>query len=139
MTQLNPYIRFNDKKCREAMAFYKDCFGGEVTFQTVGETPIAKDMPADKQDLVMHATLKSGPIEFFGADMMRDTAKIGDNIPLALNCSSEKELRDIFAKLSAGGDVFMPVDKVFWGGIFGVVTDKYGVEWMLNYQEAPMK
>lgn len=130
--KLDPYLRFNDDKCREAMQFYKDCFGGELTIQTVGETPMAKDMPKEAQNRIMHATLKSPEIEFHGADMMRDKAVVGDNVTLAVSLDDEKRARDLFAKLSQGGEVFMPMEKVFWGALFGVVTDKYGFEWMVN-------
>ncbi len=132
MKNLNPYLRFNDGKCREAMTFYKDCLGGELTFQTIGESPMAKEMPADKGGLIMHAGLKNGPIEFFASDMMRDKATVGDNIAMAINVTDEKEARKIFENLSRGGEVFMPLEKAFWGALFGVVTDKYGIEWMVN-------
>ena len=135
MAQLNPFLRFNEGKCREAMNFYKECFGGELTFMTVGESPMAKDMPADKQDFIMHSELKKDKLIFFGSDMMRDAAVIGDNVGMSLNCESESEIKDLFAKLSKGGEVFMPIEDAFWGALFGVVTDQYGIEWMLNYQK----
>jgi len=138
MTQLNPYLRFNDGKCREAMIFYKECIGGNLTFQTVGESPVAKDMPKKTHDLIMHSSLNKEGIEIFASDMMRDTATVGDNVALSLNCDSKAEIETLFSKLSQGGEVFMPLERAFWGGLFGVVTDKYGVEWMLNYQETPM-
>ncbi len=131
---LSPYVRFNDGKCREAMNFYKECLGGELIIQTVSETPMAKDMPPEAQNSVMHASLKSEGLELSGSDMMRDKAVVGDNVVLALNFDTEAEIRDIFAKLSTQGEVFMPLENAFWGAIFGVVTDKYGVEWMLNCQ-----
>jgi len=140
MTQLNPYVRFNDAKCREAMTFYKECLGGgELTFQTVGESPMAKDMPKETHNRIMHASFKKGGIEFFASDMMRDKAVVGDNIALALNCKNKKEIENFFEKLSKGGEVFMPLEKAFWGGLFGIVTDKFGIEWMLNFQEEEMK
>lgn len=139
MAQLNPYLRFNDGKCREAMNFYKEALGGEITFQTIGETPMAKEMPDDKQGYIMHATFKKDGIEFFGSDMMRDKAVVGDNIGMALNCESEEELKTLFSKLSEGGEIFMPIEKAFWGGLFGMITDKFGIEWMLNYQEEEVK
>ncbi len=139
MTQLNPYVRFNDKKCKEAMNFYAKCLGGEVEFQTVGETPMAKEMPKETHGNIMHAKLTAGNIVLYGADMMRDKAVVGDNVSLSLMCESEKELQDLFKKLSKDGDVFMKPEKTFWGAIFGVVTDKYGVEWMLNFQVEPME
>src|SRR5579872_3066629 len=108
MTKLNPYIKFNDGKCREAMNFYKDCLGGgELSFMTIGESPMAKDMPAEKHGLIMHSSLTKGDLAFYGSDMMRDIATIGDNVGIALECESEQELKDIFSKLEKGGNVFM--------------------------------
>jgi PhnB protein len=134
MAKLNPFVRFNDEKCREGMNFYKDCLGGELEFMTAKDTPMAKEMPTDKHDLIMHSTLKKGDWVLIGSDMMRDKAVIGDNVGISLDCESEEEIRTIFDKLSVGGEVFMPIEKQFWGAFFGLVTDKYGVEWMLNYQ-----
>lgn len=132
--KLSPHIRFNNDKCREAFAFYKDCFGkAETTFMTLGDSPMAKEMPEAK-DKIMHATFKSGDVFFTGSDTMRDPAIIGDQVSLMVSCDDEKQLRDLFAKLEQGGDVFMQPEKQFWGAVFGMVTDKYGVEWNLNYQ-----
>ena len=133
MAQLAPYVRFNDGKCREAFNFYKECLGGELTIMTVGESPMGKDMPAERKDFIMHVTLKNKNLELSGSDMMRDKAVIGDNVIMSVNCDSEDEIKTLAEKLSAGGEVFMPVEKQFWGALFGVVTDKYGVEWMLNF------
>ncbi len=135
MTQLNPFIRLNGGKCREAMNFYKDCFGGELSFMTIGESPMAKDMSSEKQGFIMHAELKKDSFVLYGSDMMRDIAIIGDNVGMALNCESEVEIRDFFTKLSKNGEVFCPLSDAFWGALFGIVIDKYGVEWMLNFQK----
>ncbi|MEA2715363.1 MAG: PhnB protein [Candidatus Parcubacteria bacterium] len=139
MAKLNPFVKFNDSKCREGMNFYKDCLGGELDFMPVKDSPMAKDMPADKHSLIMHSTLKKGSWTLIGSDMMRDKAIIGDNVGVALECESDDEIKTIFGKLSKGGEVFMPLEEMFWGGVFGLVTDKYGVEWMLNFQMKPMK
>jgi len=139
MSNIIPFIRINDGKATEAMNFYKGVFGGELELMTVGQSPMAKDMPG-KENLLMHSALKKdGELLFIGMDMMRDKAVIGDNVGIAVECKSQKELDDIFAKLEKGGDVFMKPEEQFWGGYFGVVTDKYGVEWMLNFQMKPMK
>jgi PhnB protein len=135
MVKLNPYVRYNDGKCREAFTFYQSILGGKLTFQAIGESPMAKEVSADKQNFIMHAELSNGDIKLFGADMMRDVAKVGDNFSLSLNYDNGDEIRTHFAKLSEGGEVFMPLEKQFWGGLFGMVTDKYGIEWMFNYQE----
>ncbi len=136
MSKLNPSIRFNDQKCREGMSFYQSCFGGELEFMTGKGTPMEKDMTPEQLDLVMHSTLTSGDLVIIGSDMMRDKAIVGDQVGIMVNCESQEEIRNIFAKLSEGGDVFMPVEEQFWGALYGVVTDKYGVEWMLNYTMA---
>lgn len=139
MSNIIPFIRINDGKATEAMNFYKDIFGGELELMTVGSSPMGKDMPG-KENLVMHSTLtKDGQILFLGMDMMRDKAVIGDNVGISVDCKSQKELDDVFAKLAQGGDVFMKPEEQFWGGYFAVVTDKYGVEWMLNFQMKPTK
>jgi len=132
MKKIHPYVRFNDNKCREAFTFYKECLGGELTFQTVDESPMAKDMPAETHNRIMQATLKADGAELFGSDMMMDKATVGDNIVVSLNLEDEADANKIFNALSEGGEVFMPMEKQFWGAIFGVLTDKYGVEWMLN-------
>ncbi len=138
MTQLNPYVRYNDGKCREAFTFYQSVLGGKLAFQTVGESPMAKEMPG-KENLIMHVELKNEGIWLFGSDMMRDVAKVGDNFSLSLNVDSEAEAKRLFDGLSQGGEVFMPLEKTFWGAFFGMITDKYGIEWMVNYQFEPEK
>ncbi len=137
MAKLNPFIRFNDGKCKEAMNFYKDCFGGELSFMTVKDSPMAKDMSADKRDFIMHSTLSKDGWVLIGSDMMRDKATVGDNMGVSLDCQSEEEIKAVFEKLAKGGKVFMPLEDAFWGALFGVVTDKYGVEWMLNFSKTP--
>lgn len=132
MTQLSPSIRFNDGKCREAMNFYKDILGGTTEFMTAKGTPMEEEM-AGKLDLIMHSTLTTDNWVLVGSDMMMDKAVIGDNVGIMLNCESEEEIKRIFGELSEGGEVFMKLEDAFWGAVFGVVTDKYGVEWMLNY------
>ena len=136
MAQIIPNIRFNDGKCREGMNFYKKCLGGgDLTFMTVKESPMAKDMPADKHDLIMHSDLKKGKLLLSGSDMMRDKATIGDNVSLIVNCESEEEIRTLFKNLSEGAEIFMELEDAYWGAIFGMLTDKYGVEWMFNYDK----
>lgn len=131
---LNPYIRYNDAKCREAFTFYQSILGGKLAFQTVGESPVAKEMPAEKQNIIMHAELINGDMKLYGSDMMRDVAKVGDNFSLSLNYENQDDMKKHFDMFAEGGEVFMPLEKQFWGGIFGMVTDKYGIEWMFNFQ-----
>lgn len=130
--ELRTFLRFNDGKCREAMNFYKECFGGELTFQTGGESPMAKDIAPEFQDRIMESTLKTGGFEIHGSDMFRDKTTVGDNFNMQLKVVNEAELNSLFDKLAQGGEIFMKPEKMPWGETFAMVTDKYGIEWGLT-------
>ncbi len=135
MTQITGYIGFGGK-CREAMTFYKECFGGELTLQTIGESPMADQMSADKKKEILHSTLKSGGIVLLGSDMAAQSILVkGNNVSLLVNCSSDEEINRFFDKLSIDGTVSDPVSVKFWGGTFGALTDKYGINWLLSYDK----
>ena len=107
--------------------------------QTVGESPMKDKMPggAKSNEKIMHASLgKDGAAFLMAADMMDPkTFTQGDTITLSANCTSEEEISTLFSKLSAGGKVTMPLSEQFWGATFGMLTDKFGIDWMLNYQK----
>ena len=135
MKQLGAYLRF-DGNCREAMTFYKDCLGGELSMQTVGESPMAKQLPPQAQKNIMHSSLVKGKVVLLGSDMVDPGKRTnGNSISLFIECDSEEEIKTCFAKLAAGGKVDMPLKTEFWGATFGMLTDKYGNEWMLNYEK----
>lgn len=134
-TQINAYLTF-DGNCSEAMTFYKECFGGELMMQKVGETPVCDEMPPDSHDKIMHAFLKNNDLILMASDRMQEDPLVrGNTITLSINCESDEQINDLFAKLSAGGKVVMPLADQFWGAKFGVLTDKYGMDWMLNFQK----
>jgi PhnB protein len=124
---LDPYVFFNGN-CREAMEFYKSLFGGELTTQTYGEVP--GNPPEDMKDKLMHAAL-DGDIKLYGSDTEKASPQAA-KISLCLGGEDEDKLHKIFAGLSQGGEVNAPLKKEFWGDTFGSLTDKYGVEWMVN-------
>ncbi|MEO8413451.1 MAG: VOC family protein [Ginsengibacter sp.] len=139
MTQINAYIGFNGA-CREAMNFYKECLGGDLFIQTVGESPAAAQFPPGMTDRVLHSTLTKGPLLLMGTDCSTPGGYVkGNNVALSLSCSSEEEIRTFFSKLSEGGAILDPLKDQFWGAIFGVVTDKFGIGWMLNYDKSQNK
>ena len=134
MTQINSYLCFTGN-CREAMLFYKDCLGGELNLQTIGESPLADEMPAQMKECILHATLTNGALVLMGSDMVGENGRIkGNTVSLALNCSSEEEIRRAYAKLSDGGEASHPLENSFWGALFGDLVDKYGNHWLLNYE-----
>ena len=136
---LNPYLAFNGN-CKEAMEFYKDCLGGELMMQTVGESGQTGHMPPGSENNIMHARLtKDGVDILMASDGTGQEVTQGTNISLSINCTSDEEIKSLFEKLSAGGKVTMPLADQFWGATFGMLTDKYGFHWMLNYQKTPLK
>lgn len=136
MTQLNAYLRF-DGNCRQAMTFYKECLGGDLNLQAVEETPMAKQMPTEAQKKIIHSILtKDGVVVLMGSDMISATGrKNGNAIALTLNCGSAEEIKTFFAKLALGGQITNALKEEFWGGMFGTLTDKFGNEWLLNFEK----
>lgn len=133
MTNIVSYLTFNGN-CREAMNFYKDCLGGELYLQTIGESPMADKMPPKMADSILHSTLTHGGMILMGTDCVREGGlKKGNSISLCLNCSSEEEIKTFYTKLSAGGSANHPLEDTFWGAIFGDLTDKFGNNWVLNF------
>ena len=134
-TRVSPYLRFNGN-CREAMQFYKECIGGELTLMTVAESPEKSHMPTENPNHVFHSSLTSGSIELLGSDMAPKGGLLkGNTMALALECASEQEMWRFFAKLSAGGRVGFSVAPASWGGLYGQLVDRFGNEWMLTYME----
>ncbi|CAN5452675.1 VOC family protein [soil metagenome] len=135
MTHINSYLTFNGN-CREAMTFYKECLGGELILQTIGESPMADKMPAKMKDSILHATLTHGGVIIIGSDMASEQGIIkGNAVSLLLNCNSEEEIKNCYQKLAEGGTADHPLENTFWGALFGGLADKFGNHWLLNYSE----
>lgn len=139
MAQINPYINFNGN-CEEAFNFYKSVFGGEFPMiSRFKDMPPAEGQPAMNVDgeKIMHVSLPiSKETVLMGSDIGGEWAKhsvVGNNIQLSVNAETEEEANRIFNGLSEGGRVTMPLDKTFWGALFGMFIDKFGIYWMVNY------
>ena len=135
MTQLIAYLHFSGQ-CREALTFYQQCLGGELNMQKVAESPMGAQMPSEAGANILHGTLtKDGVTIVMASDITGARLKPGNSIALCLHCSSNEELNKCFDRLSSGGLVTMPPLQSFWGGIYGELTDKYGIKWMLSYRK----
>jgi len=132
MTTISTYISFNGQ-CREAMTFYKECIGGDLTMQTVEGSPAEAQCPPAIRHQILHSSLVKGGIMIMGSDMLRTRLEVGNNVALCLHCGSEEEINTFFTNLAAGGQVVDPLKEQFWGAMFGELTDKYGIRWMFNY------
>ncbi|WP_367772058.1 VOC family protein [Flavobacterium sp. WC2421] len=142
MATINPYLIFNGN-CEEAFLFYQSVFGGE--FPYVGKF---KDMPAsdtttpalseEDANKIMHVTLPIGKGSvLMGSDSNSASGSVvfGGNVSLSINAESKEEADKLFDGLSAGGNPFMPMNKTFWGAYFGMFVDKFGIHWMVNFDE----
>ncbi len=130
-TKLNPYLSFKDN-ARQAMQFYQTVFGGKLTMSTFKEFNASQDSSEDNK--IMHATLEvDNCITFMASDTPNPMEyKAGTNYSMSLIGDNEAELRGYFEKLSAGGNTTMPLGKAIWGDTFGMLTDKFGVSWLVN-------
>ena len=130
-TRLNPYLNFRTE-AREAMTFYQSVFGGELNMSSFGDYGMSDD-PAEK-DKIMHAQLEAPDgLVLMGADTPSSMEfSRGTDISVSLSGEDEAELRGYFEGLSNGGTVTAPFEKAPWGDTFGMFTDKFGINWMVN-------
>lgn len=143
MTTVNVYLTFNGTT-EEAFLFYQSVFGGEFTY--MGRF---KDMPADENcpppteaegNRIMHVSLPiSKETILMGSDSTSFSGDVtfGNNFSVSINTDSKEKADQLFNGLSAGGTIIMPMEKTFWGAYFGMFTDKFGINWMVNFDEVP--
>jgi PhnB protein len=144
MAAINPYLIFNGN-CEEAFLFYQSVFGGE--FPYVGKF---NDMPTDAADgdalseedknKIMHICLPIGKgTVLMGSDSNSASGEVvfGANVSISINADSKEEADKLFDGLSGGGNPFMPMNQTFWGAYFGMFVDKFGIHWMVNFDEQP--
>jgi PhnB protein len=138
MKAVNIYLNFPNGTTEKAFEFYRSVFGGEFTaLQRFKDAPMAEQMPAAERNGIMHVSLPltNGTV-LMGTDAcasMAQTLTMGNNFYIALEVESEAEATALFGKLSTGGKVEMAPQKMFWGAFFGSWTDRFGVQWMVNY------
>lgn len=138
---VNPYLTFLGN-CEEAFNFYKSVFGGEFAYiGRFGEMSAedGKQMPEEDKNKIMHVSLPMGNGSILmGSDTGGEWAahtKVGNNITLSLNAESKENADDLYTKLSAGGNQTMPMNQTFWGDYFGMLTDKFDINWMISFNE----
>ena len=143
--KLNPYLNF-DGNCEEAFNFYKKVFQTEFNqfgIMRFGDIPPQEGMtiPDEVKNRVMHVGINIGDQVLMGSDIMPgmtnnqggDNFRHGDNSIISIHPDSREEADRIFGALSEGGRVQSPMEDQFWGDYWGNVTDKFGNEWMVNY------
>lgn len=141
MAEISPYLTF-DGDCEEAFKFYHSVFGGEFPYMgRFGEMPPQEGMPPLSEDVknrILHVSLPiSKETVLMGSDSIPGMHNIvkGNNFSISLNVHSREEAEKFFNGLSEGGTVTMPLEDTFWGAYFGMWTDKFGINWMVNYDD----
>jgi PhnB protein len=118
------------------MTFYRDCLGGELSLQTIGESPMAEQLPPEMKAGILHATLINGTLILMASDMVGENGlRKGNAVSLMLECSSETEIRRLYEKLSAGGQATHALEDTFWGALLGDLTDRFGNQWLLHFDK----
>ncbi|WP_315972128.1 MULTISPECIES: VOC family protein [Microbacterium] len=132
MANLNPYLSFRTE-AREAMEFYRSVLGGELVINTFGEFPDMVQDPSQK-DLVMHAQLDApGGLVLMGSDSPDGMPyEKPQGFSVSLSGNSQDTTRKVWEKLSEGATITMPLDVPPWGGLFGMLVDRFGIPWMLH-------
>lgn len=140
MASINPYLNFNGNT-EEAFNFYKSVFGGEfVSLQRFKDTPGCEHVPANESNKIMHVALPIGKNNILMAsDALESVGQpplnTGTNFSICISADSRQQADELFKKLSAGGQVTMPLQDMFWGAYFGMLTDKFSIQWMMSYDE----
>ena len=138
MTHIVPYLTFNGNT-EEAFNFYKSVFGGEfINVQYFKDMPGETNYKPEEGEKIMHISMSLGDGEYLMAsdtmESMSSDFKIGNNFSLSVNADSEANADKLFNGLSSGGTITMPLAKTFWGSYFGMLTDKFGIQWLVSYE-----
>ncbi|GAA4324494.1 VOC family protein [Mucilaginibacter gynuensis] len=138
MATINPYLNFNGNT-EEVFNFYKSVFGGEFAMlMRFKDTQDCSGMAEAEQNLIMHVALPIGPTTILMASDVPPSmpaSTTGTNFSISISVDSKEEGDRIFTGLSEGGQVTLPMQTMFWGAYFGMLIDKFGINWMVNYDE----
>ncbi len=136
--QLNPYLMFNGN-CAQAFRFYEKTLGAKiVAMMTYGDTPAAKDSPPAMRDKVIHARMTIDGQVVMASDAPADRYDTPKGITVTLNIQDPAEAERTFHALADGASVTMPIQETFWAKRFGMLTDRFGIPWMVNCEKAQM-
>ena len=119
-------------QCREALSFYAQLFDGDLKMLTYGDTPMAKDVPADWGGKIVHATLSFDGGELAGSDVQPEHYRPPQGFSVLVDVEGVEKARRIFAALAEGGSIALPIQATFWSPAFGVVVDRFGIPWEIN-------
>jgi PhnB protein len=132
----NTYLLFSGN-CKEAFNHYAKLFGGKIDFiMTHGESPMADHAKPNWKDKVMHASMTLGNQQLMGTDEPPEQHKKPQGFSVSINVDSAKDAERIFKGLEEGGTVTLPLQQTFWAERFGMLVDRFGIPWMVNFEKA---
>jgi PhnB protein len=134
--KLNSHLRFNGQ-CEAAFKFYEQCLGGKIVIMlTNADSPIASQVPVERRNQVLHASLTIGNETLMGCDTPPEHYQKPQGFSVALHVKDPEEAERKFHALAENGTVQMPIQETFWSVRFGMVVDRFGVPWMINCEQA---
>ena len=134
--QINPYILFNGQ-CEEAMRFYEKCLGGKIAMiMTYGESPAASHVPPEMAKQIIHATLTVGDFNLQASDCPPDKYAKPQGFSVTLQVKDAAKAGSVLKALAEGGNITMPFSSTFWSPGFGMLSDRFGIPWMVNCNPA---
>lgn len=134
--RLSPYLAF-DGQCEAAFKFYERCFGSKIAMlMRFGESPMAEQTPPDSRDKIMHVRIPVGDSMLMGSDAPPGRFKPPQGIMVTVGIDDPAEAERVFHALAEGGTVQMDIQQTFWAQRFGMLTDRFGIPWMVNCEQA---
>jgi PhnB protein len=134
MKEIVTYLNF-DGNCREAMEFYQKCLGAELSLTPFSEAQ--GEFSKEEANRIIHARLTKGATLLMASDTRPGMPFVqGTNFSVSIQAESAEEIETLFQALSENGKVVMPLQDMFWGARFGMLTDQFGVRWMINFEKA---
>lgn len=129
---INPYLNFAGN-CREAFELYAKVLEAPVSFLiTMGESPMADEVPKEMHDQICHISLQRDGLTLMGSDCLPDQYEAPQGTTINIGVETVEKAESVFAQLSEGGEITMPLEETFWAERFGMCVDRFGVPWMVN-------
>ena len=135
--KIDHYLLF-DGNCGEAFDFYQQTLGGKIDFtMTFAESPMAKKTPPEWQGKILHTSMSLGNVHIMASDAQPEHFHKPQGFSISLSFDSLPETERVFNALAANGTVKMPLQKTFWSECFGMLSDQFGIPWMVGFENAP--
>jgi PhnB protein len=133
--RLNPYLNFNGN-CKEAFQFYEKVFNSKIEhLMTHANSPMAQSTPPDWQDKILHVAMKVGETIIYGSDAPPNYYRAPGGLHISVSIEATEEAERLFKQLSEGAAITLPLQETFWANRFGMLTDRFGIPWMINCEK----